>query len=52
MYNQPCAIHLRVTTLKQMNNCPKGYICIFIAFMFRKTFTLTLVILKWTEMLY
>ena len=39
MYNQPHAIHLKVTTLKQMNNCSKDYICIFIAFMFRKTFT-------------
>ena len=38
MYNQPHAIHLKVTMLKQMN-CPKDYICIFITFMFRKTFT-------------
>ena len=39
MYNYPHAIHLKVTTLIQMNNCPKYYICIFITFMFRKTFT-------------
>ena len=39
MYDQPHAIHLTITTLKQMNNCPKDYICIFIAFMFGKTFT-------------
>ena len=39
MYNQPHAIHLKVTTLKQMNNFPKDYICIFISFMFRKIFT-------------
>ena len=25
--------------LKQMNNCPKDYICIFIVFMFKKTKT-------------
>ena len=30
MYNQPHAIHSKVTMLKQMNNCPKDYICIFI----------------------
>ena len=39
MYNQPHAIHLKVTTLKQMNNCLKDYIFIFIAFLFKKTFT-------------
>ena len=39
MYNQPHAIYLKVTTLKQINNCPKDYIYIFIAVMFRKTFT-------------
>ena len=30
MYNQHDTIHLKVMTLKQMNNCPKDYICIFI----------------------
>ena len=39
MYNQPYAIHLKVTALKQINNFPKDYICIFIAFIFRKNFT-------------
>ena len=39
MYNQPYVIHLKVMTLKQMNNCPKDYISMFIAFMFKKTFT-------------
>ena len=37
MYNQPHVIYLKVTTLKQINNCPKYYICKFIT-MFRKTF--------------
>ena len=52
MYNQPHTMHLRVITLKQMYNCSKDYICMFIAFMFRKTFTLILAIPKWTEMLH
>ena len=38
MHNQLHAIHLKVMTLKQMNNYPKDYICLFIAFMFKKTF--------------
>ena len=38
MYNQSYAIYLKVTTLKQMNNYPKDYICVLIAFMYRKTF--------------
>ena len=37
MYNQSHAIHSKVTTLKQMNNWPKDYIYIFIAFIFKKT---------------
>ena len=37
MYNQHDTIHLKVMTLKQMNNCPKDYICIFIAFIDRKS---------------
>ena len=39
MYNQPDVIHLKVMTLKQMNNCTKDYICIFIATVFRYIFT-------------
>ena len=39
MYNLPHAIHLKVAMLKQINNCPKDYICIFTAFMLRKIFT-------------
>ena len=39
MYNQLNAIHLKVIALKQMSNCSKDFICIFITFMFRKTFT-------------
>ena len=39
MYNQPHVIYLKVTTLKQINNCPKDNICIFIIFILRKTFT-------------
>ena len=39
MYNQSHAIHLKVTMLKQMNNCAKDYIFIFIAFMSKNTFT-------------
>ena len=39
MYNLPHAIHLKVAMLKQINNCPKDYIFIFIAFMFRNIFT-------------
>ena len=39
MYNQFDAIHLKVMTLKQMNNYPKNYICLLIAFMFKRTFT-------------
>ena len=38
MYIQSYAIYLKVTMLKQMNNCPKGYICVFIAFMYKNTF--------------
>ena len=39
MYNQPHTIHLKVMTLKKISNFPKDYICIFITFIFRKTFT-------------
>ena len=39
MYNQSHAIYLKVMMLKQMSNCRKNYICIFIGSMFRKTFT-------------
>ena len=38
MHNQLHATHLEVMTLKQMNNYPNDYICLFIAFMFKKTF--------------
>ena len=37
--SQPYAIYLKVATLKQMNKCPKDYICVFIEFMFKKTIT-------------
>ena len=39
MYIQSHAIHLKLTTLKQMNSWPKDYICIFITFIFRNNFT-------------
>ena len=52
MYNQPHAIHLKVMTLKQMNKCPKTYICVFISFLFRKTYlNLAVAVPKWIEML-
>ena len=39
MYKQPHVIHLKITALKPINKCPENYICLFIAFIFRKTFT-------------
>ena len=49
MYNQPHAIHFKVKILKQMSNCLKDYICIFISFVFKKTH-LNLARQKWIKM--